>query len=56
MVSTYDVRQEDELSERQQLGGIFPLQLTPQDIALGGIVLSLLVTVLLGLLNEKNIL
>ena len=51
-----DVWQEDELSERQQLGGIFPFQLTPQDIALGGIVLSLLVTVLLGLLNEKNIL
>ena len=51
-----DVWQKDDLSERQQAGGIFPLQLNPQDIALGGIVLSLLVTVLLGLLNEKNIL
>ena len=46
-----DVWQEDELSERQQLGGIFPLQLTLQDIALGGIVLSLLVTAVLGLLH-----
>ena len=46
-----DVWQKDDLSERQQAGGIFPLQLNPQDIALGGIVLSLLVTAVLGLLH-----
>ena len=39
----------NSILERQQEGGIFPsIQLRPRDIALGGIVLSLLVTAVIG--------
>ena len=36
------------LERQQELIGLFPFQLSPRDIALGGIVLSLLATTVLG--------
>ena len=45
----YPWQETNSILERQQEGGIFPsLQLSPRDIALGGIVLSLLVTAVIG--------
>ena len=42
-------QQSNSILERQQEGGIFPsIQLSPRDIALGGIALSLLVTAVIG--------
>ena len=45
----YPWQETNSILERQQEGGIFPsIQLSPRDIALGGIALSLLVTAVIG--------
>ena len=44
--------QDNVLVERQQIGGLLPLELSPRDIALGGVILSLLVTAAIGIMQE----
>ena len=47
-------QQSNSVLERQQEGGLFPfpLQLSPQNIALGGIILSLVVTAVIGWIHS----
>ena len=44
--------QKSFLEERQQNGGLFPLQLTIRELALGGVLLSLLITAIIGTMNS----